>query len=113
MTTYNLDPEPLPEFPERTTLNVLVDIAQALQDLREEVRQIRNAVGSNVRSSVELAENAKGAVQIAVKAYVDSPIDSACIEAVAGFRTLKQEVERGIMDNWAAEVERLRVERGA
>src|SRR4051812_23834518 len=71
-----------------------------MREILAELRALRLALGSQSRSSVELTENAKGAVQITVKAYTDSPIDSACVEAVAGFATLKHEVERGQMQQW-------------
>ena len=86
---------------------------QLLTELLAEVKHLRAALGSSSRSSAELTENAKGAVQITVKAYVDSPMDSACIEAVAAFRTLKAEVERGQLEQWKSTVEELQRERGS
>jgi hypothetical protein len=73
---------------------------QVLGAILAELKHIRAASASTARSSVELAETAKGTVLITVKAYADSPIDSACIEATAGFATMKQEVERGQMRQW-------------
>jgi hypothetical protein len=86
---------------------------QLLLDILAELRQIRAALGNTSRSSVELSENAKGAVQITVKAYSESPIDTACIEASSGFATMKREVDRGQMTQWAETVADLQAKRAA
>ena len=98
----------------RSDHQVLVSIAQLQTEILTELQHIRTALNSSARSSVELAENAKGAVQITVKTYVDcAPVDDACIEAVAGFRTLKKEVERGMMEGWRETIEQLQRERAS
>ncbi len=86
---------------------------QLLLDILAELRQIRATLGNTSRSSVELSENAKGAVQITVKAYAESPIDTACIEASSGFATMKREVERGQMQQWQITVDDLQSKRTA
>jgi hypothetical protein len=97
---------------ERTSRDVLVSIAQMQVEILAELRHLRAALGSSSRSSVELAETAKGAVQVTVKTYVDcAPIDDACTEAVAAFATLKQEVERGQMEQWHSTVAALNGEK--
>lgn len=76
-----------------------ISAANSLIAILAELKAIRAAQGNT--SSVELEENAKGAVQITVKTYVSSPpIDEACTEAVAAFAVLKREVERGQMAQW-------------
>lgn len=95
-----------------------------MREILAELRALRLALGSQSRSSVELTENSKGEVRITVKAYVDSQIDSACIEAAAGFATMKSEVERGLraqnrkvdsdqMAQWSGEVARLQADKDA
>ncbi len=97
----------------RTTEQLLESICQLLEENIAVSRHILSALGTTQRSSVELAENAKGVVQIAVKSYAESPIDDACIDAVAAFASLKREVERGQMQQWQATVDDLQAKRTA
>ena len=84
---------------------------ETMREILAELRALRLAFGSQSRSSVELTENAKGAVQITVKTYADSPIDAACVEAIAGFATLKHEVERGQMEQWRDTLEKVELDK--
>lgn len=88
-------------------------LCDLLGEVLAEMKSIRAALGTSARSSVELAENAKGGVQITVKAYAEAPIDSACTEAIAAFATMKDEVRRGQMDDWASALDMVRADREA
>jgi hypothetical protein len=80
---------------------------QVLGAILAELKHIRAASASTARSSVELAETAKGAVQLSVKSYQDSPIVDAGINAIAEFGLLKREIERQQARQWQVTVDAL------
>jgi len=92
--------------------NELVRMNGTLEHLLGEVRDLRMALGNTSRSSVELSQNAKGAVQIAVKSYADSPVEEAGNNAVAEFGRLYRLAEENMLNGWRDSLEALSASRG-
>lgn len=103
------DLEPLPEFTERTERQILEDIVAQTFDMLTELKHIRAALGQSgtSRSSVELAQNAKGGIQITVKAYEGSDVEQPIVDAIAGFRTAYREVQHQQLADWQETVNHL------
>jgi len=95
-----------------TTEQLLEAVLNELVRMNGTLEHIRAAVGSTSRSSVELSQNAKGAVQIAVKSYADSPVEEAGNNAVAEFGRLYRLAEENMLNGWRDSLEALSASRG-
>lgn len=107
-------PEPLPDFSdgyqgpeERNTHQVLVSIAQQNEEILTVLRHIEAKLGQGAQSSVELSENAKGAIQLSVKVYNESPVVGAGADAVVAFGVLKREIEQQQLRQWTDTIDSL------
>jgi hypothetical protein len=92
---------------QRETHDILSDIAQLLTELLAETRHVRAALAaSGSVSSVQLEQNSKG-INITVKSYESSDIESAGTAALEEFGRVFREVERRQLGGWKRTVESL------
>jgi hypothetical protein len=91
----------------RTEQQILVSIAQLLEELLAETRHVRAALAaSGSVSSVQLEQNSKG-INITVKSYESSDVEAAGTAALEEFGRVFREVERRQLDGWKQTVDTL------
>lgn len=123
MTHFVLGPEGYLERPDasdalvhptRTDHQVLVSIAQLLEEQLAEIKHLRAAVGAAAesRSSASVKTSARG-YDCDIKSYADGLLDTAIDEAVAGYARAQIELAALQANGWRETANSTRAERVA